>query len=52
MLKLTLETGSPRLAYLNKAIIVGSAQRGDATVKYDAYILQQDLGRSARPSRL
>lgn len=40
-LRLKLETGSPRLAYLNTAIIVGSAVRTDTTVKYDAYIVEQ-----------
>lgn len=47
-LRLRLETGSPRLAYLNSAIIVGSAQRQDAAVIYDAYIVQQHLPRSVK----
>lgn len=41
--KLTLETGSPRLAYLNKSIIVGSAKRTDTNVSYDAYIVEQHV---------
>jgi len=43
LLRLKLETGSPRLAYLNTAIIVGSAKRQDASIKYDAYMLEQHL---------
>lgn len=43
MVRLKLETGSPRLAYLNKSIIVGSAKRTDTNVSYDAYTVEQDV---------
>ena len=41
--KLPLETGSSRLAYLNKSIIVGSAKRTETNVSYDAYLVEQHV---------
>ena len=48
ILRLKLETGSPRLAYLNKSIVVASANRTPDAVAYDAYIVEQDPPRSSK----
>lgn len=48
ILRLKLETGSPRLAYLNKSIIVASANRTPDAVAYDAYIVEQGSPRQSK----